>query len=319
MQLNRSIVKLYHINVGDEFFRYSDERYDTEALIRSISYSGILNPVILLEDKNGYRIVTGFRRINTAIELGINEIQANIVGSNAKDEELFKLSILENQSTRTLNLYEKATLLSKLKDTGISQEKIVKLFMPLINLPPSLKHMQEVLLITELPAQLVDYIVKKNFSVRKFRHLKDYSEQSLAFMIDFVDYLNPGANLFVEISKRLAGAAARDDKKLDEVIDSWGLNQLIKDKEIEKDRKIIELRERVFDLRYPVLSGENRKIKQKLRLINKRHNQDIDWDRSLEKSGLQIKLRLNRQEDLKTSMMLLKEIEANRVLEDLFD
>lgn len=319
MKLNKSIVKLSDIDTKNEFFRYSDDRYDAEALVESMSYSGMLNPVVLIESKNGYRVVAGFRRMKAAIKLGLKEVQAYIVGSDASDEELLKLSILENQSTRALNLIEKAVLLSKLKDTGISQRKIVNIFMPLIKLSPSSKHMEEILILRDLPTQLVNYIVSKDISARKFRHLKDYSGSSLAFVVDFLDYLNPGANLFVEITKGLAEVSARDDKKLDDIIDSRGFSQLIADTAIEKSKKINEIREKVFDLRYPVLSSENLRIEQELGTINKQSNQDIEWDRSLEKKGLRIRLMLNKQEDLKTSMMLLKEIETNQVLKDLFN
>jgi len=318
MKLDKSAIKLSDIDMGNEFFRYSDERYDAEALMESISYSGMLNPVILLESEDGYRVVAGFRRIKAVVKLGLNEVQAYIIKNKANDEELLKLSILENQSTRALNLYEKAVLLSKLKDTGISQKKIINIFMPIINLSPSLKHMEEIMTLREIPAQLVDYIISKDLSARKFRHLKYYSGSSLAFLVDFVDYLNPGANLFVEITRGLAEVSKRDDKELDDIIDSQEFPQLIKDITIEKGKKINEIREKVFDLRYPVLSKENRKIEQKLGIINTQSNQDIEWDRSLEKKGLQVRLMLNKQEDLKTSMILLKEMETNQVLKDLF-
>ncbi len=317
MQIKRTTTRFEEIDLQDKLFCYSDHRYDREILQKSLCLSGILNPIVVLEKDNDYQVVTGFRRLEVSKELNLKNIPAYRARPETSLEDLFWLSALENQTTRALNLLEKATLLAKLEGAKIPKRKIIDLFMPLIGLQPSSQKMDELMTLTGLPESLVDYILSKNLSARKFRHLKGLSKNSLAFFADFLDYLTPGASLFEEITKGLVEVAQRDDASLDEIINSCGFIQIIKDESVEKTKRLKKLREKSFALRYPILTAENKRIANRLKLLKLPPCLEIKWDRSLENKGLEIRFVLNNQEDLDKGLNCLRELKSRKVLKKL--
>lgn len=116
-------------------------------LLKSTKNFGILQPVIIVENGDGYRIIAGDRRVKAARRLGIKELPAVILeDTESRDNEIFLL--IENL-VRKRNIAKESETIRKLvekgydiqtisKITGISLTEIRKLYNLSIKLIPEI-------------------------------------------------------------------------------------------------------------------------------------------------------------------------------------
>jgi ParB family chromosome partitioning protein len=82
-------------------------------LMRSILEKGLLQPIIvrMINDKNYYEIVAGYRRYSACKKLGWKKIPCQIL--DLSDIEAFEISIVENVQRKTLNPLDEAKAFKK--------------------------------------------------------------------------------------------------------------------------------------------------------------------------------------------------------------
>ena len=93
------------------------------SLAQSIKEVGLLSPITVQRQENGYRLVAGERRWRAASLAGLTEIPC--VVRNFDDGERQLAALIENLQRRDLDPFEEATGLKELIDsTGMTQEQI---------------------------------------------------------------------------------------------------------------------------------------------------------------------------------------------------
>lgn len=154
IQLEKSEVNKYSIihNINKELIskiNFNDKTYinriDFEekiindenflGLVESIKISGLLNPIYLLENKEGYTIISGLRRslaIRTILQENDNKIwqkQAVIFRENTPKDLLEAVSLDENTKRKDLSILELSYKFNKLiNETGLSMEECLTKF-----------------------------------------------------------------------------------------------------------------------------------------------------------------------------------------------
>lgn len=99
------------------------DQEDIRALGDSLAQSGLLSPIKVRRNSERYQIVYGHRRVRAARLLGNNTIVAEVV--SISDQEMLKLSLVENLARKNLSDYEKAKSFHRMKkDFGMSEEEI---------------------------------------------------------------------------------------------------------------------------------------------------------------------------------------------------
>jgi len=96
------------------------DRLDT--LARSISRSGLLQPVVVRRAGERYELIVGERRWRAARRAGLEEIPA--VVADVEPEERLELAIVENVQRQDLNPIELATAYRALAERGATQAEI---------------------------------------------------------------------------------------------------------------------------------------------------------------------------------------------------
>ena len=316
MKFSKATVRLNQIEQKNEFYRFSDRSFDRQALLESIDTYGVLNPIVAIDKGKRFQVVSGFRRLEIASKLALNDLPVYVVSAGTSKEDLFRFSISENQTTRILNLWEKTSLLAKLMDAEVDEDRIINLFMPLIQLPSSRQRMKEMLILIELPESLREYLISKSLSLRRIRHLKGLSKETLAFFNEVIELLAPSANLFQEITKQLVEVSRRDDVKVEEIVSKYGLLKMAKDQSMSRSERLRKLRDKAFSLRYPVLAGANQRRKEQLEALKIGSQLDVKWDRSLETKGIEIRINVNSEEDLENSLKCLEHLRSSKALRE---
>lgn len=98
-----------------------------EELAQSIESNGIVQPLLVVanQDNNGYMIVAGERRWRAARMVGLKEVPAIV--RKLDDQEVQRISLIENINREDLNQIEEALAFHKLlEDFKMTQEQLAK-------------------------------------------------------------------------------------------------------------------------------------------------------------------------------------------------
>jgi ParB family chromosome partitioning protein len=84
--------------------RFSED--ELEGMARSIKEQGIIQPLLVRKDDNGFELVTGERRLRAAKKAGLDQVP--VIVKNITDTDLLEMSIVENIQREDLNPMEEA-------------------------------------------------------------------------------------------------------------------------------------------------------------------------------------------------------------------
>lgn len=94
-------------------------------LAESIKHHGIVQPIILKKDNNGYIIVAGERRWRAAKLLALKEVPAVVM--ELTDKQVLEISLIENIQRENLNPIEEAIAYKQLlSEFSLTQEELSK-------------------------------------------------------------------------------------------------------------------------------------------------------------------------------------------------
>jgi len=118
-------IPLSEIRVNPNQPRRDVEHANLEALARSITDHGVLQPILVTETLDGYRIVAGERRVQAARLAGLERIPAVI--RQLADREQLELALVENVQREDLNPIEEANAFRQLhEEFGLTQDEIAR-------------------------------------------------------------------------------------------------------------------------------------------------------------------------------------------------
>ena len=118
-------IPLSEIRANPNQPRRDVEHANLEALAVSISDHGVLQPILVTETLDGYRIVAGERRVQAARLAGLERIPAVI--RQLADREQLELALVENVQREDLNPIEEANAFRQLQqEFGLTQDEIAR-------------------------------------------------------------------------------------------------------------------------------------------------------------------------------------------------
>ncbi|OQX12455.1 MAG: chromosome partitioning protein ParB [Desulfobulbaceae bacterium A2] len=166
-----------------------------EELASSIRENGILQPLLVSSAASGFTLIAGERRLRAARIAGLHQVPV-LLWDDAREDERFKLALIENIQRQDLNPIEEAQAYGRLiKDFGLTQEEAaqrvgkhratVANVLRLLQLPESIQedigfgrmsegHARVLLRIKDDPARLQeirDRIVDEGITVRETERL----------------------------------------------------------------------------------------------------------------------------------------------------
>lgn len=94
-------------------------------LAESIRRHGLLHPIVVEPDSDGYRLVAGERRLRAAQQAGVAEIPAILRPASESGRQALELALTENLNREDLNPLDEAAAYARLSDAfGLSHEAI---------------------------------------------------------------------------------------------------------------------------------------------------------------------------------------------------
>ena len=123
-----------------------DRTLAIQELAASLARDGLLSPILVTKDGEGYRIIAGERRYHAMKQLGWIEAECRIVSREERD--YWRLAIIENLQREDLSAEEEAIALLKLKrQESLSDSTLAEL------VGKSRNYITEILGIGQLPDQ----------------------------------------------------------------------------------------------------------------------------------------------------------------------
>ncbi len=118
-------IPLAEIHVNPHQPRRDVEHANLDALAASITDHGVLQPILVTETLDGYRVVAGERRVQAARLAGLERIPAIV--RQLADREQLELALVENVQREDLNPIEEANAFRQLNEEfGLTQDEIAR-------------------------------------------------------------------------------------------------------------------------------------------------------------------------------------------------
>lgn len=120
------MVELGRLVANDQQPRHLFDEQGIEELAQSIRATGILQPILVTRDGDGFRILAGERRLRAAKLAGLEKVPV-LVREGLQDGDRLLLALVENVQRRDLTALEEAEAYRHLKDDfGMTQDQIAE-------------------------------------------------------------------------------------------------------------------------------------------------------------------------------------------------
>ena len=275
-------VKLDSINFEDRRFCISYPLRD-EVLLASIRAVGLREPVMLL-DAVPYIVVSGFKRIFAAMELGLAEIPALIV--NIHEREAVLHSIHGNLG-RGLNIVEKAHSVEKMRYYGFAESEIYET-MTLLGLDPHQKVLERLVAVATGDSVLKDFLLAKSFSMKNTESLIRFNVEEQVLLIDILRSFHTTDSLIREILEMLSLIKVKKGR-----IDFSAIADAANPQELKK---------RLKQLTNPILSSLEQRLKEAMARCSLPPNVDIKVDPFFEKRYIDVLIRAKSDKEVREAL-----------------
>lgn len=130
---------------------FDDEKL--EELAKSILENGVIQPILVAKNEDGYSIIAGERRWRAAKKAGLRKIPAIIKQYDTTKKK--QIALIENIQREDLNIIEVAKAIKELMETeGYSQSEVAKIT------GKNLSTVSNIMRLLKLPEKVLDYILQ---------------------------------------------------------------------------------------------------------------------------------------------------------------
>jgi ParB family chromosome partitioning protein len=289
--------------------------FDVKPLIRSIERIGLINPPIVMKERQGRaEIISGYRRILALKSLGWDRIPCRIPSISALDGLL--VNLYENLSTRDLNLVEKGMILSRLT-AWLPTTEILLRYMPLLNLPshePILTFF--VRLETELDGQTKHRLIQGRLSLQGIRMLLDLEPSSRFPLLDLITTLRLNVNQQKKLMEYLVDISKRDSLSISQLLQDPKITEIRTDEALNTPQKARAVLRFLRASRFPILVNAEKVFKRNVSRLGLPEGIEIVPSPFFESSKYQLKAVFTNGKELREKIEAMSRVEG---LEDLKD
>jgi|Deesub1362B_J571_1020462.scaffolds.fasta_scaffold00006_99 hypothetical protein len=198
----------------DESFRFSYV-FDGQDLKESLLLTGLIYPPWGIGQKGQFLLVSGWKRVLTARELGWKTIPV-LVAEETDREKIWQRLILENKAHRQLSLVDKAFIIKKMVQMGISKEKVVKEGCSWLDIPPRIDWVKVYIQIAELDFETLQLIYDKRLPEFIVRFLFGYTTEERLLLLPWLRRLSQSK--IKEVLESLKEMALRDHLQPEQIV-----------------------------------------------------------------------------------------------------
>jgi ParB/RepB/Spo0J family partition protein len=310
-KLNLSINEIF---LKDERFRIS-YYFDLEKLVASIREIGLLNPPLVTRRNGRFILVSGWKRVMACLNLSLSPIPVLVVQGKG-ELETFLIAFYENLATGEFSLVEKAEIMARLKKFSEDEKKIVRHYLPLLDIPPTLSHLDSYLAFSQFEPELKKIIHEKNLPFSLAELFSEFSTSERKRLLPLVSPLSQ--NKMTEFLESLKEISRRDELPVRKILASKEVKDMLGSRRLSLLQKADRIRLVLKKKRYPNLSSWEESfdsLRKKMR-----------WPREItlsptpyfEEKRLSVDFNFENQEEFKANLLKLEELASKREFSELF-
>ncbi len=189
------------IDLADTGFRISGPGHDIEHLAGSISENGLLLPPLLLKKVENFAIVSGFRRIEAAIDSGLERITCRILrpdGEAGGQKKAAVAAVAENAFSRELSAAEQVrsvALLIRFMDVKEVAARSVSIFNTSLNTG----YITALSRIHQMPEPVLDLLEQGHLSIKSCKTLISFNADDISAFLSLFSRIKVSSGNQMEI------------------------------------------------------------------------------------------------------------------------
>jgi len=291
----------------------------SENLKNSIAKLGITNPVILLRvnKTENFRIISGHRRVSISKVLGLIDVPARVIEEGIDSPACLQMNVLENMYHRTYSDIEKGIVIDKVSKTGLSEKEIIENILPLINIQPSKKLLEEFLRSNQFSNSLQLLLHENNIPIRVFSTLFKWDGSDRKALENFIEPLHLGVNKWRELLELVDEISRRENISPSKILDHDDVNCILDNNEIPIQNKYNSICHILKLRRFPAISELQKKFYLALDKLDLDSRTKIRTAKYFENDEIKIELKFSRQKDLLAQVEKLANTAGSEAMGDL--
>ncbi len=314
---NSRVVPLRRIDLSDQTFSVNFLP-EIEKLRISIREVGVLQPVLLKESTDRYRVVSGFRRISVAQELGHEGIESRIFERGFGDLDLFSISLRENLTSRGFNAVEKAIAIEKLVDDfKVAPAVVTRDFLPLFGLETNEKILKTFLSLAGMEEEVKRYVLKEEVSRSNIRSLAAFSVEDRREAMRLLTSLKLGENSLREILTLLGEIGKRDRLGVKEILHLREIEAVVSHPELTSTQKTERVKRVLVHLRYPRMSRLEEQFERRKKDLNLPPGVSVHPPPFFEGKGLRIGFEFQSIEQYRSILSFLSSLGEKKEFQEM--
>ncbi|MFH1138806.1 MAG: ParB/RepB/Spo0J family partition protein [Pseudomonadota bacterium] len=262
---------------------------DESRLRNSLAAVGQTTPLALLPSDEGPRLVCGVRRRRALRELGVKEFSAVILPSGFGPDQALILALEENLGLRDFNDAEKALAVGSLF-RYFSLEQIQRTRARGLGIPPRPEHLERFRKLALLEPPGLDLLAQGRLDPETGGMLMEIAPREREEILLLLQALAPGRNKTRLLATWLLEIAHGDGVSVSEVLAAPEWREILDAPQLGAPLKEEKFRERLRRLRFPVLSGLEKRRAELLNSLNPPANLRLLLPQSFE--GLEFKMEM---------------------------
>lgn len=252
------------IDLADERFRISHQD-PSEELTASIQAAGVINPPVLTRREGRVIVVCGWKRILVCKKLGLSPLPV-FISPETDDRELFKNPVYENVSFRNLSAFEKAEILSKLRNFGEADEDLIRRYLTLLKVPATRRYLELYWELAQLEPEVKLALERQETALAVLELLIRYSPEERTLLLPVL--LTLGKNKQKELMTLLIELAQRENVSPKDILTGLIYQTILQDDKLSPIQKADRILVTVREQRRPELTQWSRAFETALRALD---------------------------------------------------
>lgn len=266
-----------------------------EKLLDSVKEVGIRHPISICSANKPYKIISGHKRVQAAIKAGLTTIPAFFVPT-MDDALVFNLK--ENFALRQYSDIEKGGILNKLIEAKIEEEKIIDLYMPLLELERSKKIFQDLISVEKIISGLQKLLHQSKVPAKVFQIFFSWDEENQKSAQRFFAATRPGINKWRDLLELVEEISRRDNLTPEEIFTSSPVTEVMEEKILTPPQKYDRVHQHLQEKRYPVLSDLRKQVARALDEMKLDDKTKFKYQEAFESDEMKLELKFQTEREL---------------------
>ena len=314
-------IQIVQINVADDSFRITFAPCLDE-LKNSIKGVGVISPITLRHTQEGtYQVVTGYKRFLACQELNRQTIPALIYEPHdLSPMQAFLYNLHDNIFTRELNVIEKYNICTKLVKTyAVTEEEVVKQYLPLLKEEPSYKILHQLLALGQLIEPMKTHIVEKGVAPSSAARIAEFTPSTQSSLFNVLTHINPSTNKLNELLTMIREIAARDGLSVEDVLQRYQLLTIVADPTVAAPEKVSALRQPLRSVRLPHLTERQKQLTDMIQGLQLPQTARLVADPYFEDPKLKLEYQFSDPEELSVLVTKVQEAFEKQQWQKIFE